>query len=582
MNKTDSQNINRKKGHLYFSVLVSLGLLIGLALLPAKAESASLLISPASGSFVKGEIFSVKIEVESISPINSAQAVIHFPSDKLEIVEASRDNSLFSLWPEEPSSLAGFPGSFSLIGGLPHPGFTGRGAIVEIRFKVKESGFAAIEFGESHVLADDGAGTELLLSMKEAKYYLLEEPALPPDPPSQAGEQPVVFSPTHPQEEQWYSNRNPVFQWPQREAVESVSFVLDRDPSTVPDVQPEDIVWSKEYQGLENGIWYFHLRLKESGAWSETAHLRVRIDFQPPQPFEIAVDNQDDLTNPSPLLYFEAEDEVSGVDLYKIKIDKDDFFALMKAQINPFSLPNQGPGSHSVIVRAADKAGNNIESRAELEIAPIEGPVISYCPDIYRAGEETFYLTGTALPNCEIILYLEKEGRLWQAWETFSNDKGEWSFWSRELLKPGDYSLLAKARDARGALSEFSTKNNFQVSLSGFALGPLLVSFRQLIIGLALALFLALFAFIYFIRQVSQAKSRLHKETKEAKDSLNRAFDLLEKKLEKKIEMIDNEPGFNYKERDLFSNMKKDLKEAKSSIRIEVADIERVLKKRLP
>ena len=69
----------------------------------AGAEGASLLLSPGSESFSVGEIFSVKIKIDTAGiPINTAQAVIYFSVDKLEAVSLSKDDSVFSFWPEEP------------------------------------------------------------------------------------------------------------------------------------------------------------------------------------------------------------------------------------------------------------------------------------------------------------------------------------------------------------------------------------------------------------------------------------------------------------------------------------------------
>jgi len=126
----------------------------------------------------------------------------------------------------------------------------------------------------------------------------------------------------------------------------------------------------------------------------------------------------------------------------------------MLAQVNPFPTPFQIPGRHPVIVRAVDEAGNIVEAKAVLDVEPIESPQITLSPEKYVAGEETFYLEGTALPEVEIIIFLKENGKEVKKWLTSNNMQGEWSFSTRELIKSGLYYLSAVAKDKRGVESQ--------------------------------------------------------------------------------------------------------------------------------
>ena len=186
------------KKTLIFIVFISLSLLLTSSV---QAQEASLYLLPEKGSFGVGEIFSVDLKVDTAGlPINAAETILYFPKDKLEVVNISKENSIFSLWPEEPIFSNSF-GEISFSGGMPHPGFNGKeGLIITIKFEAKKEGITEISFGESRILADDGKGTDIFSFVLGANFEI--KPIAPP-----------IFSLTHPDQNQWYSNKNPEFHW---------------------------------------------------------------------------------------------------------------------------------------------------------------------------------------------------------------------------------------------------------------------------------------------------------------------------------------------------------------------------------
>lgn len=101
---------------------------------------------------------------------------------------------------------------------------------------------------------------------------------------------PVAFisSPTHPDQNAWYSERRVEFRISGRDkgsGLAGYSLALDRSPDTVPG---EAIELGPETHKLEfnltDGIWFLHLRpVDEAGNWGETANFRVNIDSSSPQ-----------------------------------------------------------------------------------------------------------------------------------------------------------------------------------------------------------------------------------------------------------------------------------------------------------
>ena len=549
-----------------------------------QAQGASLFLSPGSGSFKIGDTFSVELKVDTGGiPINAAQTTIYFPPDKLEVLNISKENSIFSLWPEEPS-FSNIAGKVSFSGGIPHPGFTGIGNIITINFKAKNEGLILLTLGEGRVLADDGKGTDIFVFVKEAKFSVQKEiviPEIKPGvPPTKVPSSPKILSLTHPQEEEWYNNNNPQFQWELTPDIIGVSFVLDRHPDTVPDPVSEGIFESKVYEKIDDGIWYFHLRLENEIGWGGASHRKIQIDTQPPYPFKVIIDNAGDSTNPNPNLYFETKDDTSGISHYKLKIGETDFLDLMLAQVNPFPTPFQNPGRHPVVVRAVDEAGNIVEAKAVLDVEPIESPQITLKPEKYIAGEETFYLEGTALPEAEIIIFLKENGKEVKKWSTSSNRQGEWSFSTRELIKSGLYQLSALAKDKRGVESKPSDSYKIEVSLSGVSLGPFIIAFRELAAFLILFLFLGIIVAGYFTYRIRHAKKILQKETREVEERLHQVFDTLRTEIEERTSMFDSQPGFSEREKKICDELKVALKTAEESVEKEIKDVERELKRR--
>ena len=539
---------------------------------PIMAQSGSLFLLPGSESFAVGDNFSAELRVDSAGiPINAAQTAIYFPVDKLEVSSISKNNSIFSLWPKEPI-FSNLTGEISFIGGLPHPGFNGEGNVITINFKTKKEGEVNLSFDETRILADDGQGTNILVFIKGAKYFIYQPATI------QKESEAKVFSFTHPKENEWYNNDSPRFQWNLIQAAKGVSFILDQTPETIPDTNSEGLLKNKNYEGIPDGIWYFHLRLEDEKSWGGTIHYRIQIDTHPPHPFEVTIDNAGDSTNPKPNLYFETQDDASGINLYEIKIGERKFIDLMLAQINPFSLPILQPGNHLIIVRAIDKASNIVRTQTLLNIEPIEAPKINVWPERYISGEEMFYIEGIALPEVEVTIFLKQDNKEIKKWQTFSNGQGQWFFSTKELIKPGTYYLSAMVQDERGAVSNFSDSRKVEASFSGFILGNLMITFKNLILILILILFLGITTAIYFTYKARHIKKILQKEVKEAKDSLLENFSALEEEVEKKIALFDLQPGFSEQEKKICEDVKKSLQSAQESIGKEIKDIEKELK----
>ena len=155
-----------------------------------------------------------------------------------------------------------------------------------------------------HLKAYDNAG-----NVSETAHYKIQIDSATPAVPK-------IRSLTHPSG-QWTSNSMLELNWQSPAAVSGIarySFLLDHDPSTVPDEQITANVISKTFANLPDGTWYFHLRAKSAtGLWSDTAHYETRVDTEPPS-IEIDFPQSGKWYNESITEYYgQARDEVSGI-----------------------------------------------------------------------------------------------------------------------------------------------------------------------------------------------------------------------------------------------------------------------------
>ena len=82
-----------------------------------------------------------------------------------------------------------------------------------------------------------------------------------------------------------------------------------------------------------------------------------------------------------------------------------------------------------------------------------------------------------------------------------------------------------------------------------------------------ITIFLVVVAFIFTWFQVFKMYKRINEQQREAEESVDSNFKDLQKKIEKQIEMIDGEPGFNEEERKIRDRLREALNKSESDIK---------------
>ncbi len=325
---------------------------------PTAQAAGSFSLSPAGGTYTADSVFTINLLANTGGQaVNAGEAAIAFPADKLEVVNISQSGSIFTLWPTPPAAASG---QISFAGGVASPGWSGNsGLLLSITFRAKRAGQATVGVSSGQLLLNDGSGTKLSPGLGKAEFTLLGGvPAAP-----------TISSDTHPEEDRWYVGDDVLFSWDKPDDVTTFSYVLDDQAETVPDDTSEGTDTSVQYQGQDEGSWYFHLKAKNEAGWSPTSHRRVQIDHTAPADFRVSLNSDPFTRDQTPNIYFRAVDPISGIGHYDIFLD--DRLAERVpggAMTTPWEATELGYGQHRVVIRAYDSAGNMIESALDFQV----------------------------------------------------------------------------------------------------------------------------------------------------------------------------------------------------------------------
>jgi len=577
---------------------VSFAFLFSVSLVePVRAGGASLYLSPSSGTYTIGDSFSVKVKVNSNGQeINAAEGTLIFNPAELQVVKVSKSDSIFGLWTTEPN-FSNSLGNIVFGGGTPD-NFTGSsGTIITIAFKAKTIASAQVNFSSGSVLAADGKGTNVLGNIIGGVYTLKVKITIPPSeevppeseyiPPSAPGGvpfAPVVFSSTHSEPDKWYSNNNPEFSWKVPSDITAVNLLINKIPTSLPTVLYDIPITEKKIEDLEDGVWYFHIRFKNDQGWGGILHRKVLIDTEKPQLFETKIDNEGDSTNPTPILHFKAIDYISGIKYYEVKIgEEEDVIPVKVAKSvvsNPYDMPPQSPGKHTVIIKAVDAANNETLSALDIIIEPLEIPLFTDYPKTLFEGDILFIQGTSKYSDAIVTIFVKKEGEEPITGNVKTDDEGNWIFTHPKSLDKGTYQVWAKITDGRGAQSNLTEKATIAVSLPAIIkFGEIAIDYLAVIITLVALIVVLILIILYARYQVALWKRRIRKETKDVETVLRAAFKTLREEIEKEIEYFDKKSGLTKREKEVRDKLKDALKISEEFISKEVEDIKKQLKK---
>lgn len=558
----------KNKTHLTWKRSWQLGIIIAAVLLfPKISSAASLYVSPSSGKLsADGNItLGVYVNAEGRA-INNADAVISFPTDSLEVISLNRAGSVFSIWVEEPN-FSNATGRISFNGGLPTPGYSGSsGKIFSVTFHAKNSGSALVSFLSASVLANDGLGTNVLSGTGTGNYTIegaktpepvptptpspapKPEPTPEPTPAPTNGtpKAPQVTSVSHPDQNIWYAKSTADFRWSLPAGVIAARTKINQQADFTPNVIYTPAISNKTVNDISDGIWYFHVQLKNSAGWGGVSHYRLQVDTTPPAAFQISLKDGISSANNRPELSYQAQDDVSGIDHYTVAVDQGQPVTTTDSS---YTLEPLASGKHTVSVTAYDRAGNATAAVQEVTILFVPSPIITDYTHNVEAGKE-LKVKGTALANSVVKVYIQNNGATVSSREVTSDPSGNWSLVDKAPEEKGLYQLWAEVRDTSGMTSKPSDTLVLNVTLPIFVrIGQLAVDYLTTIATLLFLVILLVLAIIYLGRRFWMWHRRSTKDARYIEQTVEAAFKALSNKVNEQIEYLDGKPGLTREEK---------------------------------
>ena len=450
------------------------------------AKAATLYLKPSSANVTVGDLFSVKLFVDTEGvAINNANGDIQFPTDLVQVISINSSSSIFSLWVEQPS-FSNDSGLITFNGGIPNPGYTGKnGQVLSVTFSAKKSGTATFLLGGSGVLANDGLGTDVLNNQlptsvsiiptqnqeQQEKPEVIQPPSEPVSPPAnQSGSPsvgqsqtllpaPVIYSPVYTDQNSWYPINAGMITWTLPAGATSVQTYINNIADTTPSINYAPPIYQKEAKNLTDGVWYFHLRYFVGNQVSETTHYKIQVDSQSPDQLTATPVNNSEGTVS---LNLSAHDALSGIDYYDVTINNQPVIKV-SAQVakDPVLLPLLNIGDNQVSVAAYDKAGNKKELIIPITVALTTAPVIDKYPQQINVGDKVEISGSSIYPQATIKIVIKPESSdNYGASLTDSQSSGNYVF-STTTDKNGKFTLVT------GPLN-FSGK----YQISAYVVGP--------------------------------------------------------------------------------------------------------------
>lgn len=531
-------------------------------------KSASLFLSPSSGTYLVGQAFSISLNLKSEQElVNAAEATLKFDPTFLRVRTVSDAGSVFTLWPEKPT-FSNSAGTIHFVGGSPNPYRGSSGRIITITFEGLKEGTTAVTFTSGLILA--GEGNDVTDKLLGGNYTLVPGTTPPPTtPPSRLPPIPKISSPTHPDPEKWYNNDSPKFEWELPKDVVEVKLAYGRNANLVPIVSYDPPISSKQLEKMEEGIWYFAVQFRNNEGWGPIGRFKFQIDKTPPKEFTLSVDQGGDPMNRQPFFQFETTDELSGIDYYEVILNDNSFAKVKPEEIREGKWQPVNPlesGNYTVQVKAFDRAGNYTLSLNKertftavsfaIERFPFE---ISSIPKTIEEGKK-LVIEGKTLARAKVVFYFQKEGECVLEQETNANESGSFRF--EKTFTQGKYSLSFQAESTDGKMRFSSEKYPLEVikSKKTFYLSLLLT----------ILIILGLIIIFYLLRRILKERERARlEEEKKRKEIKLKAYLLLKEKIENQIKALEDKIDLSRSEIRILESLKKAIKESEESLKQE-------------
>jgi hypothetical protein len=554
------------------------------------AHAATLSISPSSGVYTAGQVFSANVTVNTAgASVNAADGTLSFNPKEITVLSVSK-GSIFNLWTADPA-FSNAAGSITFSGGSP-TGYKGtNGTVISITFKAASAGNPKVSFTRGSVLAADGRGTNVLTTMNSAAFTIgAKQVATEPEkiieyvPPANTPSAPQVTSTTHPDTTKWYNLKNAEISWKVDSSIVAVRTLLDKNATAIPTKVYDTPISKINLADLEEGVQYFHVQLKNADGWGKVTHYRLAVDTQKPTAFDITLAPGSDISNPIQTLSLKVVDAASKVKRFSIQVDGKEAYEYIDTQgSSTVKLPSLLPGRHTVVIEAFDEANNSSISTFGFDVSAFDKPVFTEYP--HEINEQVIpVIKGTTRSNAKVQVTLTPIGigaasyTQVKTTEVQSNGEGLFIYMPDGKLSLGVYELTAVAIDQYGAQSAPSDAVRIAVQQPGYLqIGSMLVSVLSVLIPLLALTVLLVLGVWFLLFRIRRFRKGVTREAKEAAAMLTSEFAHLRSELTAQKTHMESSRKTNKLtkvETELFETLTQALQTSEKRVAKEIVDVE--------
>ncbi len=282
----------------------------------------------------------------------------------------------------------------------------------------------------------------------------------------------------------------------------------------------------------------------------------------------IEVDNENDVTNPTPVFTFITDEDGLGVSYYEIYLGENfyDRIFLGEEEEKKYRIAPLLSGDYFLEVRAFDESGDYISAFVDFSIEPILLE-IEETSTIFKKDEKV-KISGETLPDSTVRFYFEKreDSSLPEERDLFRGDEkredvtlkevlsgGEGKFVFEEFLEEGEYMVYVQAKDQREAQSEVI---NFHLEVTEEQ-----DEWIIFLMGLIFFLIILGFFLIFFFRRKIKKEEKKREEKEEVSLGKEDAHMTLQKKVEEQIAYLEKKIDLSRSETIILKELKSALED---------------------
>lgn len=492
----------------------------------AIAADATLYLSPITGTYTIDTTIPIQIMVSSGGEsVNAIEGKLTYDPKEIEIESVTKNEALMSSWTVEPvydNTL----GTLSFGGFLSTSTVLDRAVVLSFVGIAKRSGEVRIRFATgAAVHAADGTGGNLLSTLNGGIYAIIPKESdltLSPDTPGEAlfatsteevlgvsdtssttpGEvlgaatATIMTSLTHPDQNAWYALSTSTLSWDMPDGVTHVRLALDKKQEGEGVRVYNAPIHEKIIDNIHDGVWYVHLTREFADAHTDNATYRLQIDTMPPSNVSVSEKPRAHAYDPRVAFLVTATDTLSGVDHYEFIVDQGEAVSWVPDGTHEYHARTLPVGTHELLVRALDRAGNKTEAHTQFVIEYLPTPTIVPSATPLTEGD---HLSGVleSTPNATLTLFFMQGGEVVKE-EVVLDSTGRGVFHTALVLSPGPYEVWALLHEESGAVSRESEHLHGEVRSSVFGV----IKRHPYVLPVVLFFIVFLFAMRFFWRML--------------------------------------------------------------------------------